>query len=165
MGKHLTNFVDALIQDDNKKHAIVTNISLFDRNLDCLCREKMQMSKNKFCTKISLTDTNSYGINHRIGQRDKIQVNANVVLVKFPGKDHALIQPMGNKYNFIESDLNGLLTKNQTSAQLIHVFMLAKMGNIDVNSKPSSIKHLEDFIYEASLHETPKKASKIKRSL
>ena len=43
---------------------------------------------------------------------------------------------MGNVENFIESDLKDLLTKNQAFAECRHVFILAKMGNSGVDSKP-----------------------------
>ena len=106
MGKHFTNVVDVTVRDGNAQHPIVTSSSLFDGNLDFLCRDQTQMSKKKFCTKNMLSNTTSCGTNHRNGQKEKINLSENVFLAKVPGKDDGLMHPMGNAENFIESDLN-----------------------------------------------------------
>ena len=153
-----------MIRNDNKKYKIAVANEISNGYPGNLCREEIQVNKNKFCVKLCRADVEGYGATHRNGDKPKITVDGTSILAVIPGKNMAFIQPMGSAEHVSEHDLEAWKEQEHTLADWNHLFFLAEAGNSTKTGNPEEIKALEDFSAKASLHKTPGKNRSIRMS-
>ena len=85
------------------------------------------------------------GIAHRNGEKEKVILNENSILITISGKNHACVQPIGYSRNVLQADLSSWLGKERTLSDWGHLFILTEMTNYDLDAKPATMEYLEEF--------------------